>query len=112
MRPSPETLYDRVAQLSASMVGITGICSDIALVKPAKGKVYIDPPYIGTKGYQGKSIDTMAYAKTLRVPCWISEGKRMTPQAFCLLEKRKGGIKGSYKDNHEEWLSYLDNQAG
>ena len=108
MMPMPSTILKRVAVLAEKMRGIEGICADIADAVPLiqDGVVYIDPPYQGTTTY-GHAVDVVALARTLPVPCWVSEGRALTESAVCFSTGRaKGGITGDRKRAaNEEWLS-------
>ena len=108
MMPMPATIVERVTVLAERMRGVTGICADLASVVPTvrEGRAYIDPPYQGTTAY-GHRLDVVAIARSLRVPCWVSEGRALTDAAVCLSRGRvKGGITGNRKRApNEEWLS-------
>ena len=109
MMPMPDTILNRVAEIARRMRGVQGHCMDaeyIPIEHPAV--VYIDPQYEGTTGYP-YTIDAVATAISAGVPCWVSEGKPLSPNAVCLSSGRaKGGITGERKRAaNEEWLSYF-----
>ena len=50
-------------------------------------------------------------ARRLKCPCWVSEGKALSDEAWMLSTGRaKGGMTGDRKKKaNEEWLSYFSN---
>jgi site-specific DNA-adenine methylase len=106
MMPLPETLYARVFELTKSMKGIKGICSDVQEVPIEDNSVvYIDPPYAGTTHF-GYQFGIMEYVNTVKTKCFVSESKALCANAHQLAGlRRKGGISGSRGNWHEEWLS-------
>lgn len=104
----PETMLDRMAEICVKMKGINGIFGDVQEYMPETGIVYVDPPYTATTRYVG-AFDVVAYAKSLSVPCYISEGKPLSEKAHLISSGRaKGGISGERKKQaNEEWLSEM-----
>ena len=71
--------------------------------------IYIDPPYKGTTGY-AFGFDVTAFAASYRAvnpgPLFVSEGVPLTDDALMLaFGGAKGGISGTKKGKHQEWLS-------
>ena len=116
MMPMPESIVERVRVLAKRMRGVEGTCADIGQpgfsVPYVRGDVaYIDPPYVGTSKY-GYKVDAVAIASSLRIPCWVSEGRALSSEALCLSTGRaKGGMTGNRKRApNEEWLSAFGTQ--
>jgi RNA ligase (TIGR02306 family) len=70
---------------------------------------YIDPPYAGTTAY-GHTFDVAEYVRSLRQPCYVSEGRPLSNQAWQIASGRaRGGISGDRKRfANEEWLSLVN----
>lgn len=108
MMPMPETLFERVADLTVGMDGVNGIwgdCNDIAI--ESNSVIYIDPPYSNTTGY-GFEFDYMSFISKHRNNniILLSEGRQLSDTAYNLTDRRsKGGISGERKKVNEEWLN-------
>lgn len=106
--PMPNTLYERVQELSIRMKGIEGYwndCNDINI--KSNSVIYIDPPYINTSGY-GFEFDYIRFINIYKDKniILISEGMQLSDKAYNLTNKRsKGGISGKRKKVNEEWLN-------
>jgi hypothetical protein len=108
MMPMPNTLFERVKTLCEKMRGVQGWCVNIRNYHPLPGVIYIDPPYAGTATY-GHTFDVVQYARGLQQPCYISEGRPLSDQAWLIASGRaKGGIRGGRKLANEEWLSLVN----
>lgn len=111
MMPMPNTLLDRVENISANMMGVKGVYGDVSEIDITDDSiVYIDPPYKGTAHY-GYDFDYMTYIEKLNnensdVKIYLSEGKQLSKNAIQLSGARsKGGISGKRKSSNEEWLN-------
>lgn len=108
MMPMPNTLYDRVAELTVGMDGVNGYWSDCNSINPLENSIiYIDPPYIGTTKY-GFEFDYMGFIEQYKSKniIFLSEGKQLTDIAINITDKRtKGGISGNRDKPNEEWLN-------
>lgn len=113
MQPSPIELRRRIDILANKMKGVTGLNIDIMTILntplPDNAVVYIDPPYQSTTGY-GFSFDVMSFINQFRdtnkVPLFVSEGIPLNDNALMLVfGGAKGGISGTKKGKHQEWLS-------
>jgi len=115
MQPSPTELRRRLDALANGMKGVTCVKMDIMTVLhtpiPNNAVVYVDPPYQSTTGY-GFSFDVAAFinrfCETNQVPLFISEGIPLNDNAVLLeFGGAKGGISGTRKEKHKEWLSFF-----
>lgn len=109
MMPMPETLYNRVQELSLGMKGVKGCWSDITNleINSENAIIYIDPPYQGTTKY-GFSFDYMSFINTYKnkYNIYLSEGKQISDNATTIAKERsKGGISGDRKSSNQEWLN-------
>ncbi len=109
MMPMPNTLYERVVNLTKSLYGINAINSDINNIKiKDKSIIYIDPPYDETSKY-GYEFDYISFIKEYKSNniIYLSEGKKLSDKAYLLSKGRsKGGISGDRKKKaNEEWLN-------
>lgn len=109
MMPMPQTLFERVENISFKMDGIKGYYEDVNDVKIKENSIlYIDPPYDKTCKY-GYDFDYMEYVNKINKNnmVYLSEGKQLTNTAICLSKGRnKGGINGNkIKKANEEWLN-------
>lgn len=109
MMPMPETLYQRVQELSFGMEGIKGYCCDCNDIKIESDNaiIYIDPPYQGTTKY-GFEFDYMNFIDKYKskYPIYLSEGKQLSNNATTITKERsKGGISGERKSSNQEWLN-------
>lgn len=104
----PDRLIKRIENVSKLMCGISAKCMDVNDAEIADGSVvYVDPPYDDTTGY-AYSLDAVSLAKRISKTstCYVSEGKPVSEDACKIFAVRpKGGISGSRKIAHEEWLS-------
>ena len=113
MQPSPAELSRRVNALIKGMREVTCLKNDITTLLseriPTDAVAYIDPPYKGTTGY-AFGFDVTAFAARYRAanpgPLFVSEGVPLTDDALMLaFGGAKGGISGTKKGKHQEWLS-------
>ena len=113
MQPGPTELRRRINALVDGMRGVNAINTDIMKILstsvPSDSVVYIDPPYKSTTKY-AFNFDLQAFIKQyLRInqaPLFISEGVPLNDRSLMLtFGGAKGGISGSKKGKHEEWLS-------
>jgi len=109
LMPMTETIVERVRVLAVRMRGVSGLCGDLgcAVLPMVRGDLaYIDPPYEGTTRY-GHELNVVKLASSMVVPCWVSEGRAISPKAWQLSSGRaKGGMTGDRKKApNEEWLS-------
>lgn len=109
MMPMPQTLFERVENISFKMDGVKGYYEDVNNINiEEKSIVYIDPPYDKTCKY-GYDFDYIEYVNKISKNnmVYLSEGKQLTNTAICLSKGRnKGGINGSkIKKANEEWLN-------
>lgn len=113
MQPSPAELKRRVELIQEKMFGVTCLQKDImdffTYDIPENAVVYVDPPYRNTTGYSYFfNIEDFInqYLCTFRAPLYISENIALSQKAVRLhLSGANGGITGSRKKKHEEWLS-------
>jgi site-specific DNA-adenine methylase len=107
MMPMPQTLLNRVRELSFNMAGINGIWGNIndQLEFDDNSIIYIDPPYKNTTGY-GFNFDIHDYLSKINKRIYISEGFKLFNNAYQVTGSRtKGGISGDRKSKNEEWLN-------
>lgn len=113
MQPSPIELRRRVDALINGMKGVTALNKDVMTILndhlPSNAIVYVDPPYQSTTGY-AFDVDVISFAKRFKeinqIPLFISEGIPLNDDAFMLtFGGANGGISGSRKRKHQEWLS-------
>lgn len=113
MQPSPNELRRRVNAIVTKISGVTCFNMDImellSTPLPKNSIVYIDPPYQNTTGY-AYNFDLDLFIKRFReinnVPLFISEGTPLNEKAIMLnFGGANGGISGSRKNKHHEWLS-------
>lgn len=110
MMPMPDTLYERVEELSLGMEGVKGYYCDVndIKIKIDNSIVYIDPPYEGTAHY-GYTFDYKEYISKLNKKLYLSEGKKISERAYQIFgERKKGGINGERKSSNEEWLNVFE----
>ncbi len=113
MQPSPTELRRRVATLVSGMKGVTCLNMDILTLLndplPSNAVVYVDPPYQSTTGYAfGFDVTTFInrYREVNQAPLFVSEGIPLSGNALLLtFGGAKGGISGTRKGKHQEWLS-------
>ncbi len=113
MQPSPTELRRRIDSLVKGMKGVTCLNVDIMSILndplPNNAVVYVDPPYQSTTGY-AFNFDVTLFINRFREinqsPLFISEGIPLNNEALMLtFGGAKGGISGSRKGKHQEWLS-------
>lgn len=113
MQPSPTELRRRIEALVRGMKGVTCLNRDIMTILdrpiPCDSVVYVDPPYQDTTSY-AFGFDLKTFIKRFResstAPLFISEGLPLNDSAFMLnFGGAKGGISGTRKVKHEEWVS-------
>ncbi len=113
MQPSPAELRRRIDSLVNGMKGVTCLNMDIMAILneplPNNAVVYVDPPYQSTTGY-AFDFDTTSFINRFlefnKNPLFISEGLPLNNEALMLtFGGAKGGISGSKKGKHQEWLS-------
>ncbi len=113
MQPSPVELRRRIDALVNGMKGVTCLKTDIMTILdkrlPSNAVVYVDPPYQSTTGY-AFNFDVISFAKRFKeinqTQLFISEGMPLNDDAFMLtFGGANGGISGSRKEKHQEWLS-------
>lgn len=108
MMPMPNTLYERVEQLSMNMEGTIGYYSDCKDIKIEPNSIiYIDPPYNKTTKY-GYEFDYVNFINKNKDnnKIFLSEGHRLSDNAINLTDRRsKGGISGNRTKINEEWLN-------
>jgi len=109
MMPMPNTLYQRVQDLSFGMEGVKGCygdCNDIHIEN--NSIIYIDPPYDKTTKY-GFEFDYMKFIEKYKNNniILLSEGIVLSDNNYNLTDRRsKGGISGERKKKaNEEWLN-------
>ncbi len=113
MQPSPIELRHRIVALVTGMKRVTCLNTDIMTVLsdpfPANAVVYVDPPYQGTTKYAFR-FDVKSFINRFRevnhIPLFVSEGIPLNDNALMLkFGGANGGISGSRKVKHQEWLS-------
>jgi site-specific DNA-adenine methylase len=108
MLPEPMTICQRTALICEKMLGVKAVMCDVVDIEYERDCViYIDPPYDGSTTY-GYSFDIIKYVNSINRKCYVSEGKPLSDMSYLISEgTKKGGISGSRKKIHEEWLSIL-----
>lgn len=113
MQPSANELGRRIDVLVNGMKGVTCLNMDIMTILteplPSNAVVYVDPPYESTTGY-AFDFDVTSFINRFRevnqASLFISEGIGLNDEALMLtFGGAKGGISGSKKGKHQEWLS-------
>jgi site-specific DNA-adenine methylase len=113
MQPSPQELRRRIGNLAIGMKGVTcfkmNIMSLLSARLPSDAVVYIDPPYQSTTGY-AFGFDVKAFINQFceinKTPLFVSEGVPLNDNALMLkFGGANGGISGTRKRKHQEWLS-------
>lgn len=104
--PKPAELLARVKRISQRMVGMKGVYDEIENIymDNSNAIVYIDPPYKGTVGYCN-TVNIEKVVQKIRGTVFVSEGMKLSPEAFNLIERKNSGISGNNKKNKEEWLN-------
>ena len=107
MMPMPATILDRVAAVCEKMQGVDGRCCGIdACMDNIADVTYIDPPYRLTTG-EPLDCDVVGYALGIG-GAWVSETIPLSENAVLLSGGRsKGGMTGSRKNAHSEYLSWV-----
>jgi len=103
--PLPATLYERMAALCDLMLGVCGLPTDVRMVYPQRGKAYLDPPYIATADYPAGFLNVEAYARSLPVPSWVSEGRALHEGALRMTSRAGSHIAGGHSAPLDEWLT-------
>lgn len=115
MQPSPMELRRRINALVQGMKGVTCTNEDITTILncslPNDSVVYVDPPYQDTTSY-AFGFDLKAFIKRFleinNSALFVSEGIPLNDKALMLtFGGAKGGISGSRKIKHQEWLSFF-----
>lgn len=115
MQPGPEELRRRINDLANGMRGVTCHITDImafvATPLPSNSVVYVDPPYQSTTDY-AFSFDLPSFINRFdeinHAPLFISEGVPLNESSLMLtFGGAKGGISGTRKGKHQEWLSRI-----
>lgn len=115
MQPGPTELRRRLAALSIGMKGVNCINADIMTILdtplPDDAVVYVDPPYKSTTKYafcfELESFIT-SFREQSRAPLFVSEGVPLNESSLMLtFGGAKGGISGTKKGKHQEWLSHI-----
>ncbi len=113
MQPSPSELKKRITAIVRDMHGVNGIRGDIMSffsfdISP-NSIVYVDPPYMNTTGYSFMfdiNEFIQRYKTSFQNPLYVSENVTLGYDAIKLqLKGANGGITGSRRNKHEEWLS-------
>lgn len=113
MQPSPTELRRRVGALVKGMRGVNCINMDIMTILnthiSADAVVYVDPPYKSTTKY-AFNFNLESFIKQFRVitkaSLFVSEGVPLNDNSLMLtFGGAKGGISGTRKGKHQEWLS-------
>lgn len=120
MMPMPNELFRRVEKINNKMrkCGIKAYKMDVLdmvdkiLKEDTDTIVYIDPPYLGTTGYNNSFnvislISTITENKNVKV--YLSEGSKFenaTKAKLLTSGRKKGNISGNVKKKPtEEWLN-------
>lgn len=113
MQPSPTELRRRIEVIAKRMKGVTCLNTDIMAILetpiPYDSVVYIDPPYQNTTNY-AFSFNLEEFIKRFReiseATLFVSEGSPLNNNSFMLtFGGANGGISGSRKIKHQEWIS-------
>ena len=113
MQPGPTELRRRINALVNGMQGVTCFNMDIMNILntplPNDAVVYVDPPYKSTTGYAFRFDITSfinSFCEINQAPLFISEGVPLNDNSLMLtFGGAKGGISGTKKGKHQEWLS-------
>ncbi len=113
MQPGAIELRRRIDALVKGMNGVNAINMDIMTILntsiPSDSVVYVDPPYKSTTKY-AFSFDLTSFISQFReinqAPLFISEGVPLNDDSLMLtFGGAKGGISGTKKGKHQEWIS-------
>lgn len=113
MQPSPTELHRRIGIVAKHMKGAHCLHKDIGAILrnpiPDDAVVYMDPPYRNTTAY-AFGFDVTSFIRCFReksaAPLFISEGDALNENARRLhFGGAKGGISGTKKGKHQEWLN-------
>jgi site-specific DNA-adenine methylase len=113
MQPGPTELRRRIDALVNGMKGVNAMYMDIMAILrepvPSDAVVYVDPPYKSTTKY-AFNFDLTLFISQFRernqAPLFISEGVPLNVNSLMLaFGGAKGGISGTRKGRHQEWLS-------
>lgn len=113
MQPNRNTLLARTRRIATAAYGVTCVHGDVeALFEmevPKRSIVYVDPPYRATTGYAyGFAIEDFIaeYGRSFDAPLFVSEGEPLRRWSKRLaFGGAKGGISGTKRTKHEEWLT-------
>lgn len=116
MQPCSSELHRRVEALVNRMKGVAGRQADIMTVLsrpiPANSVVYVDPPYKDSTGYAfdfNLTSFMRRFQELNETPLFVSEGVPLNKNAVKLsFGGAKGGISGTKKGKHQEWLNFLE----
>jgi site-specific DNA-adenine methylase len=116
MQPSPSELNRRVEAIVDRMRGVVCQQADITTVLNSpisrNSVVYVDPPYKASTGYAFKfdlSQFIERFKKLNQNALFVSEGAPLNEDALRLsFGGAKGGISGTKKGRHQEWLNVLN----
>lgn len=106
MMPMPNTLLERVEQICERLRGIHGQHANVTDFVKGMETRYIDPPYKGTTGY-GPPFNLLPVLRTNN-PIWVSEAFPLSNRAWTFGTQEKGGITGTRRQAHQEWLSLYE----
>lgn len=113
MQPSPKELLRRIDLIRDGMKGVVCLNKDIMsffdeAINP-NSIIYVDPPYKNTTAYvYGFNIIEFIkkFVSLYSVPIFVSEGYPLNDNSIKLsFGGANGGITGSRKIKHEEWIS-------
>lgn len=113
MQPGPSELRNRIANLVSNMKGVNVINNDVFSILSksieSEAVVYVDPPYKSTTQYIFSfdlSLFIEQFQEIHQVPLFVSEAIPLNDNSIMLeFGGSKGGISGTKKSKHQEWLS-------
>ena len=119
MMPLPATIERRVADLVADsrLREVTVKHCDAMTTIPRGVTVYVDPPYLGTQQYNGRTLDLPVFieqAQARGCDVWVSEAKPLLGGESVRLSKgrAKGGISGARRKANQEHLTHFTTNRG
>jgi hypothetical protein len=119
LRPSPMSIYERMARVCDAMYGVQGKWQDIReVVTPQNHNsdllLYLDPWYRGFK--YGRYFAVKKYVESLHVRTMVSSGENLKHWKGCEDTKLLTRVKSSYmlpRVSREEWISKFNwNRTG